>query len=574
MRSLGKSMLSSAILAAFALSAGADDTNDDEENGAPLRPLPGDVVDLLILTPQQPVFLRMHMQIDGQSHQAAWDNYAKSLFRRLDRDRDQRLSPAEAAIGPWEQFGPSFRVFHRLYQQFQKGPVDTAAFHDVLSGMVERVTISSRTQSQSGANGELMQLMDVDYDGSLSRAELEACSRSLAAADDDDNELLELQELWAWRWRWVEEHDLDDITPLPSDTAPPNKASTILRLGIEADSQGIGRMLLDRFDGSCAQGGMWRQKNGRLEPAEVLLTAEAVERFDQDDNGGLDASELVGLLADPPFHTEFVAALSNVPGQFALWRDEGVVRPFHSLLKSDRDSGTKRLECEHLAIDFSCGPYWRDPQLGMRRQGWFSKADANFDGVLSREELESQYLDGATFAQFDENTDNVVDRVEYTVWSICREAFDRSCITVTLVHQNPNLFAELDTNRDMRLSLRECRSAARLLECDRDGDDAIHFFELAQRFRLDIDQGRDLEGFRELIELMSWEGGLGVQFSPSEEDVAKMYGDAPDWFIRMDANEDGDLSLREFIGGEDAFRRIDRDADGLIDPKEANESTK
>jgi hypothetical protein len=38
----------------------------------------------------------------------------------------------------------------------------------------------------------------------------------------------------------------------------------------------------------------------------------------------------------------------------------------------------------------------------------------------------------------------------------------------------------------------------------------------------------------------------------------------------MDANADGDVSLAEFLGPPDAFRRLDADADNLLSPEEAD----
>jgi hypothetical protein len=46
-------------------------------------------------------------------------------------------------------------------------------------------------------------------------------------------------------------------------------------------------------------------------------------------------------------------------------------------------------------------------------------------------------------------------------------------------------------------------------------------------------------------------------------------GSGPLWFRKMDRNNDGDVSAREFLGTPEQFRRIDSDGDGLISPAEA-----
>lgn len=43
---------------------------------------------------------------------------------------------------------------------------------------------------------------------------------------------------------------------------------------------------------------------------------------------------------------------------------------------------------------------------------------------------------------------------------------------------------------------------------------------------------------------------------------------APEWFLAMDQNRDGDISRREFIGDGVAFQRLDRSGDLLISPDE------
>jgi len=46
---------------------------------------------------------------------------------------------------------------------------------------------------------------------------------------------------------------------------------------------------------------------------------------------------------------------------------------------------------------------------------------------------------------------------------------------------------------------------------------------------------------------------------------------APLWFTKMDRNHDGDLSVREFIGSAEDFRKLDSDGDGLISVEEARQ---
>lgn len=46
-------------------------------------------------------------------------------------------------------------------------------------------------------------------------------------------------------------------------------------------------------------------------------------------------------------------------------------------------------------------------------------------------------------------------------------------------------------------------------------------------------------------------------------------GEGPEWFRRMDRNQDGDINRREFIGTAAMFAESDLDGDGLISASEA-----
>jgi len=53
------------------------------------------------------------------------------------------------------------------------------------------------------------------------------------------------------------------------------------------------------------------------------------------------------------------------------------------------------------------------------------------------------------------------------------------------------------------------------------------------------------------------------------EPLALVAPPALGWFARMDRNGDGDVSLKEFLGPLDLFRKLDADGDGLISAAEA-----
>ena len=42
----------------------------------------------------------------------------------------------------------------------------------------------------------------------------------------------------------------------------------------------------------------------------------------------------------------------------------------------------------------------------------------------------------------------------------------------------------------------------------------------------------------------------------------------------MDRNGDGDLTLKEFLGGKEAFAKLDTNNDGFIEPREARNANK
>jgi hypothetical protein len=129
--------------------------------------------------------------------------------------------------------------------------------------------------------------------------------------------------------------------------------------------------------------------------------------------------------------------------------------------------------------------------------------------------------------------------------------------------EGQGLFDLLDRDRDGRLGLRELRAAPRLLAAlDQDGDGMLSRDEVPRTFQVALGLGQ--ASFHRL--------GGNVILVPGHEPAtlpADLFRAGPVWFRKMDRNGDGDVSPREWLGTMEDFHRLDADGDGLISADEA-----
>lgn len=196
----------------------------------------------------------------------------------------------------------------------------------------------------------------------------------------------------------------------------------------------------------------------------------------------------------------------------------------------------------------------------------FDTWDRNGDGVVTREELP----DRRALFRFEE----YVRRAGVEDGKLTREAFLRA-------------FQE----RMAELTRRSAADAERLMRFyDRDGDRKLSAEELqmTQRLKTEIHRwDRNGDGMIDLTELQSvleayaQERLLGIDSRPPTSTAGNMPKDnaeppspdraisnpavLPEWFARLDTDQDGQIALHEWKGMPlDLFRIIDRNGDGIL----------
>ena len=112
-----------------------------------------------------------------------------------------------------------------------------------------------------------------------------------------------------------------------------------------------------------------------------------------------------------------------------------------------------------------------------------------------------------------------------------------------------------------RLSARELMSAAsRLAQIDGNKDGKLTPAELTTRLGIEVSVKRPAAARTDMA-------APAIRDRQASAAVPRDRG--PAWFLRMDRNYDGDVSIREFLGQRAVFDRLDADHDGLLSPEEA-----
>ncbi len=393
------------------------------------------------------------------------------------------------------------------------------------------LTLRQRLSSR-GAGPALIPLLDTDGDGRLSREELAAAEQSLHCRDFNDDQLITEQELLAG-------------PSLSAASAAGDSATgdgSVILLTSAMDPAAVAEILLARYD---------RNRDGALSlraPAEILSSAGGFAALDADGDQLLTRTELRGFL-ELPLDAELPFALGG--GGAGRKRAEAAAR---YRLRRKLDGGY-RLHVGASEIDFrrnNRNPSQDDSRPRLREY------DANTNESLDADEF-MNVPDRPDFAVVDSDHDGKISTAEFDAFFQLRGRAGAVQLVLEATDQGSDLFTTLDRNFDRVLTPRELHLAPTLLATeDRDGDGFLGGAEMSYNLVLELSRG----GPRATQNLLAGSRG-------SSEPQVNAERTGPAWFLKMDRNRDGDVSLLEFLGSRQTFVALDKDGDGLLSAAEA-----
>jgi Ca2+-binding EF-hand superfamily protein len=175
----------------------------------------------------------------------------------------------------------------------------------------------------------------------------------------------------------------------------------------------------------------------------------------------------------------------------------------------------------------------------------------------------------ASFEQIDRNHDQMLFRDEVRTFIERDLIATQSRIEISVRQDGKTLFKLLDANVDRRLTTRELREGfVAVAQYDRNGDHKLSESELGTAYSLQIGLGQ-ADSLR--LDSMS---SMNMTAQSTDAILPGLNGlTGPEWFRRMDRNQDRDVSWREFLGPRSTFQKLDTDNDGLLSASEAERLT-
>jgi Ca2+-binding EF-hand superfamily protein len=506
-----------------------------------------DVRHAVLMLDSAPLNLRLRVSKAGQSLSAARQAYVEKLLRQLDADADGKLTREEAARSPLlRQTEPSqARAF---LDTLKVAPTVSAA---EVSKTVERVVgenvVYRQDDSATESDSLVFELLDEDGNGVLDHQEMAAAAARLATLDADGDACVGFNEVQPPPPPPPPEQALQLAAP----TGQPPPRATFSEILRDARDPLLPRRLIGKYD---------RDRDGALSAAELQWSSARLATLDTNADGTLSLTELreistaevdldLAIDIEPvdPSHPKLTIAASSAGQVVASHR-----------------SGLMHVNLDAARVTFSFRDTEPIPEAIRAALARFNQLDADGNGYLDMPEVQTDVrLRRGLFEMIDTDRDRRVFGEEVEEYIRLRGEPESITCRINVYDTGRGLFQSLDRNNDGRISVRELRTIEQ------------SFQTLKREERAGLARDDPPRHFH--VEFVRGDYRL---FGPTDQMVSQLPAfnrgvpAGPVWFQRMDRNNDGDLTWREFLGHREDFYRLDADGDGLIDPEEAGQASK
>lgn len=479
-----------------------------------------------------PTFLRFEFNIRNTSLAGFRRAFAERQFRQLDLDKNGTLEPEEAANAPsLGQQGGEPRIGNgwKKLDTSDDGKLDVDELAVFLEQAMGRPFTLSRQVRERFQEVDLIERLDAGNDRAVSEKEMQNGLQRLIRLDLDDDETISAAELAP-----LFDPSTQQIGVIEQTT---QEAYPFLLVPPDADFTSIAKSVITHYD-RPTEGS--NKGDGQLSEPEISGVFDKLRRFDVDSDSRLSVAEVTAVLSKAD-RSETVRV--NMPSRG---------RPSIELPELDNRPIEFRVFKRTADVADTVSFY----KLS------FIRADGDKNRSLNAQEFGAAGIPNATFQMCDLDGDGKLLLKELTAFLDQRTTLRHARVVMRVETIRTSLFELLDTNLDRRLSRREFLGGSEQVrphDLDRDG--LLEQSEMETSHRVVIELARtDL--FRE----MSRRNMTADRNSPLLRQVAT----GPVWFQRMDVNQDGDISRREFIGPQDHFDRLDANGDDFIDAEEAD----
>lgn len=528
---------------------------------------------ILLLATNSPILIDFVLTIDGAPHTTALTKLVDEVLKLADTDGDGRTmwkELCECDRIKYGQFGNlaisddnSEKQIIDRYDIARDGVVDRSELPRFLTRNAGgsrpfsiRGTLNHRGSNRNGS--ATWRVIDADANGSIDADERRGAAVRLAGRDNDDDEI-------------VTAADLNTRLQIPD----PEMMADRRRRGPDAS-----RLLGEHADWSAVQRAIEQEYGGGrvLRIDHSPFSKEAFQTLDANHDGRLLRAEYERLndlpaqiVIEVAFGSDQEPADDTSPADPTEADDEA-----NETTNPPRNQ--PKLKLRHIAPELSTKSPIITDQTGrltifsgdsvltiatndtVARGNFAAQAkqslamfDQNKDGYLEASEV-PEALQGqiGRFEAIDADGDGKAYPQEIEAFLTQQQAGLRAQIHARATDVEDLLFVALDANHDERLDSREIqRAGERLAELDTDNDGELSPAELPESLSIVLARGS--------IE------NADALFAPTPAAFSRPDRKTPRWFTAMDANQDGVISRREFLGTDQQFSDLDRDQSGIIE---------